>query len=84
MGSYCRGGVHLLSAYLFCNEGLSQRNLDLLQGIALVIRQLRGPWIMAADFNVPPQVLESSGWPRMVSGVVQAPGCATCNASEYD
>ncbi len=37
MGDYCRGGLHLLNAYLWCSEGRSPRNLDLLQGIGQVV-----------------------------------------------
>ena len=54
LGTMCRGGVHLISVYLFFGEGLSQRNVDLLQSIAGVIGELQGPWIVAGDFNLTP------------------------------
>ena len=41
-----RGGVHLGSVYLRDSEGLSEGNLLILQEIAAVVRQLRGPWIL--------------------------------------
>ena len=43
-------------------EGLSQRNLDLLQCLAGVLARLQGPWIVAGDFNMVPDTLRSSGW----------------------
>ena len=84
MGAVCRGGLHLVSVYLWTAEGLSQRNLDLLQCLAGVLAGLRGPWIVAGDFNVTPDVLQSSGWPSLVCGVVHAPCTATCNGKVYD
>ena len=31
VGGFCRGGIRDISIYLWCSEGLSRRNLDLLQ-----------------------------------------------------
>ena len=40
----CPGGIHLLCVYLHYGEGLSKKNLDILQEMAFVIARLRGPW----------------------------------------
>eukprot|EP00973_Karenia_brevis_P034921 4818910-Karenia_brevis.AAC.1 len=63
---------------------MSSRNIDMLQCIAQIIKQLHGPWILAADFNFTPAALEKSGWLRLVGGQVHTPGQATCNLNEYD
>ena len=84
VGTLCRGGVHLISVYLFFGEGLSCRNIDLLQAIAGVICELRGPWILAGDFNITPQDLISTGWLQLVGGTVHAPSLPTCNGRVID
>ena len=78
------GGIHCLSAYFWCSEGASPRNLELLQAIAQTIRALRGPWLLAADFNMEPQLLASTGWLELVQGTVWAPQFPTCNQRVYD
>ena len=42
LGGFCRGGIHVLSAYAWCSEWLSKRNLDLLQVVAQIISTLHG------------------------------------------
>ncbi len=84
MGAVCKGGIFLVSAYLWCSEGASARNLALLQAIGQRIRQLRGPWVMAADFNLPPGVLTGTGWLRLVQGAIISTGQATCKDAELD
>ena len=58
--------------------------MELLQAIAQTIRALRGPWILAADFNMEPQQLASTGWLDLVQGTVWAPLAPTCNQMVYD
>ncbi len=53
-GAYVRGGVALASVYLWVNEALSKRNMDLLDAVAFCLDRVRGPWILAGDFNMPP------------------------------
>ncbi len=84
MGALCRGGLHLVSVYLWTSEGLSQRNLDLLQCLAGVLAAIRGPWLLAGDFNVPPESLRESGWLTLVKGVVHAPAMAACKGRVLD
>ena len=65
-------------------EGLTARNLDLLQTLAHVISRLRGPWLLAGDFNITPQELVASGWLQLVRGCCCAPQAPTCGKKMYD
>ena len=84
LGAVCKGGIFLVSVYLWCSEGASTRNLEILQAVGQRIRQLRGPWVMAADFNLAPDVLTKTGWLQLVQGVVISSGQATCKGVEDD
>jgi hypothetical protein len=84
VGGFCRGGLHVISLYMWCTEGLSKRNLDLLQCVAQVIAGLCGPWVLAADFNVAPDVLAASGWLSLVRGKIVACSSPTCGINTYD
>ena len=80
----CKGGMHFISLYMWCSEGLTQRNLDLLQYAAQLLAAVHGPWVVAADFNCEPNILQDSGWLDLVSGVIVKPGRATCGRRTYD
>ena len=84
VGAVCKGGFHILSVYLWHSEGLTARNLDLLQTLAQVISRLRGPWLLAGDFNITPQELAASGWLQLVRGCFCAPQAPTCGKKMYD
>ena len=79
-----RGGIHIISAYLYVNEGLSSRNRRLLEVVASIIRCLRGLWALAADFNFTPGFLRRSGFLQLVRGEIAAPVDPTCNDHVYD
>ena len=83
-GAVCRGGIHLLSIYLYDGEGLSRRNLGILQEVAFVVSRLRGPWCLAGDFNCEPGELERSGWLQLISGSIVAPTTPTCGEEVLD
>ena len=70
VGAFCKGGFYLISLYLHHTEGLSRRNLDILQHLAWVIKGLHGPWLIAADWNMTPAMLRSSGWLTLVDGAL--------------
>jgi ribonuclease HI len=72
LGGLRKGGVHVMSAYLWTGEGMSVRNADLLDAVALYIATIRGCWILMGDFNMTPEELMASGWPKMVGGFVFA------------
>ena len=84
MGGYSKGGIHLISTYLWHSEGLSPRNLDLLEVAAKIIRGLRGPWLMGGDFNVAPQILRTCGWLELVGAEIRGTGQSTCKGKEND
>jgi len=79
-----RGGLHCGSVYLKDAAGLCEHNLLVLQEIAVALRQLRGPWVLGGDWNLTPDVLQSSGWLDVVHGVVVAPTAPTCFSATYD
>ena len=74
----------MVSGWLHHTEGLSARNLALLDEWANVIRNLRGPWIVAADWNCTPKEMSETLWIERVHGVVVAPGECTCNDRTID
>ena len=80
----CKGGIHFVSLYLWCVEGLSRRNLDVLQCVAQLLASLHVPWVLAADFNLEPHVLQESGWLELVRGAIAAPEQPTCGKRCYD
>ena len=84
ISGFCRGGLHCSSLYVWCIEGPSKRNPDLLQCVAQVIAELRGPWILAADFDFPIEVLQASGWPALVKGKIIAAPAPTCGRKVCD
>ena len=84
VGAVCKGRFHILSVYLWHSEGLTARNLDLLQTLAQVTSRLRGPWLLAGDFNITPQELVASGWLQLVRRCCCAPLAPTCGKKMYD
>jgi len=84
VGAILKGGIHMGSLYLRDSVGLSEENLCILQEVAIVLKKLRGPWIVAGDFNLNPDLLRSSGWLDIINGVLVAPTSPTCHGSTYD
>ena len=79
VGAVCKGGFHFASGYLHTRVGIQHAaNLDWLQAAAGVLSTLKGPWVLAADFNCTPQQLEDTGWLAMVGGKIVAPQLETC------
>jgi len=84
IGAILRGGLHAGSVYLQDSVGLNDVNLAVLQEVAVVLKQLRGPWVLAGDWNINPDLLRSSAWLDVVGGVLVAPQTPTCHGSTYD
>lgn len=81
----CKGGVGLGSCYLVSGCGVkNQRNQDLLQEAANILRAWQGPWILGGDWNCSPDELAATGWLNLVEGVIHAPGETTCNRRTLD
>ena len=49
-----------------------------------MISTLKGPWVLAADFNCTPQQHEETGWLKMVCGRIVAPNLPTCKQRVID
>ena len=79
-----KGGVHLASLCLKDGAGLNDDNLELLQELALLLGQIKGPWIVGADWNINPSTLEASKWPELVRGVIVSTATPTCFSNTYD
>ena len=45
---------------------------------------LKGPWVLAADFNCTPQQLEETGFLKLVNGRIVAPSWPTCKNRTID
>ena len=72
LGGMRKGGVHLMSLYLWTGEGMSKRHADLLDGVAAYTSTVRGCWILMGDFNMVLADLIASGWPKLVGGYIVA------------
>ena len=55
-----RGGVLILSLYLWHSEGFSRRTMELLWAAGELITKHGGPWILRADFNMTPADLAAA------------------------
>ena len=76
-----RGGVMVLSLYLWHSEGLSRRNLELLWAAGEVIAEHGGPWILGGDFNMTPGDLAAAKeWLNRIGGDIRAPDVPTCRS----
>ncbi|CAE7468448.1 unnamed protein product, partial [Symbiodinium sp. CCMP2456] len=76
----------LLVAY-FKNGGLHQEeNYELMRELLAAVHSVTCPWVIAADFNLAPQVLFESGFARKLQGVIvdaKMPTIATGSELDY-
>ena len=67
---------------------MSEANKAILEEAAVLLGLLKGPWIVAGDFNVNPEDLAATRWVDIVDGVVFAPALPTCttatSSNRYD
>ena len=75
------GGVMLISCYLWHGEGLTLRNLSLLDAIGELVKKYDIPWISAGDFQMPPDVIRGIEWLQAVKGTVIDSGVVTCSGT---
>jgi endonuclease/exonuclease/phosphatase family metal-dependent hydrolase len=52
-----KGGLYVISIYLIDTVGLNDANRAILEAVAQVIKTIKGPWIIAGDFNMNPDIL---------------------------
>ena len=74
-------GFTLIGLYLVCGVGYDAKNAGLLARVALLVALLEGPWIIAADWQMTPEQLQQTNWPRAVGGVICCCPHATCTMS---
>lgn len=75
-----RGGLSLMSVYLYVGLGLGYRdspyenaNWLVLAALAAAVQRCSSPWVLAGDWNLSPEALEASGWVDNVGGLVIRP-----------
>ena len=80
-----RGGLLLMSAYLWNVEGATERNLGILRAAGEEVAKYGGPWIIAGDFNMTPEEFSddpgTAAWLLQVRGCIVAPATITCRSS---
>eukprot|EP00972_Heterocapsa_arctica_P075083 11079369-Heterocapsa_arctica.AAC.1 len=77
-----RGGVMVMSVYLWHTEGLTERNIGILNAAGEAAARFGGPWLLAGDFNMTPSELQQAqGWLERIGGVIVAPQLTTCRTS---
>ena len=65
--------VTFIGVYLTASVGMAGVNIRKLAAIGALIRTLKGPWILAGDFNMPPEVMAKSSWLNLVHGTILVP-----------
>ncbi len=76
-GGFVKGGIAIVTIYLWTSEGLSARNMEVLDAVGSFVRGLGVPYIIGGDWNLHPHALEASGWVRRLKGRVVAPAGPT-------
>ena len=54
-----KGGLRVLSVYLYSGDGLSARNRYFLEVLGAIIEILKGPWVLGGDSNFTPSMRHS-------------------------
>ena len=77
-----RGGLMVISVYLWHSEGLSDRNMSVLHAAGDAIAKFGGPWLMGGDFNMTPAELQRAhAWLKQIGGQIRAPELPTCRSA---
>ena len=80
-----RGGVLVISVYLWNVEGATERNLEILRAAGEEAVRYGGPWIIAGDFNMTPDEFRddpgAAAWLKQMRGTIAAPDTITCRSS---
>ena len=84
IGAVQKGGVHFIPVYIEDGECVGQTKQAVLTELAAYIGTIRGPWIVACDWNMTPQQLQAASWDKIVKGVIKHPASPTCNGKVYD
>ena len=74
MGAFITGGFHLGSTYLHSKTRLgAEKNVNLLHTVAAHLALLKGPWVLAGDYNCTPAEHEATGCLKLVNANVIFP-----------
>ena len=57
-----KGGAHFISVYLIDSVGLNEANKLILEEVTVAIKSIKGPWVLAGDWNITPEILAASGF----------------------
>ncbi len=72
------GGILLMSAYLWNREGMTPRNVAILEAAIAEARAFGGPWLLGGDFNVDPDLICGNiEWLARANVAVLAPATHT-------
>ena len=63
-----KGGLVVMSVYLWHTEGMTRRNRSILDRAGQQIKMFKGPWLIAGDLNMTPEHFEADAgdWLRKV------------------
>ena len=84
VNAVAKGGVHFISLYLIDTVGLNEANKLILEEVTVAVKSLKGPWVIAGDWNLSPETLAASGFLQMIGGALFSPADPTCNDNRYD
>ena len=85
VSSVAKGGMVVVSLYLNNGIGVASRaNLDLLHQVAGIVNHCGRPWVIAADWQDPPEALAATGFLQLAAGRAVAPRSWTCNRRTID
>ncbi len=75
-----RGGMFCFTIYLWTSEGMTPRNVGLVEAALAVASTSGGAWVIGADWNVTPKELREAVGRLLdrAGAVVRAPSEATC------
>ena len=74
--------IIVASIYLWCGEGLSERNINLIQQLEILVSTLGLPLICYGDFNIESKTLAESGFLDKLHVQVLAPDSSTIASSD--
>ena len=78
VGGWQPGGFLAVVVYLISGKEDGEENLRFLHLLGMTLRAANLPYIVMADWQMPPQTLRDTGWTEALSGRIWAPGIPTC------
>ena len=78
----CRGGIVVYSAYLWTSEGMTARNVSILEAVMRHKSAHGKPWFLGGDLQTAAEELRESRWPRDLDVVIVSPDGPTCSGGK--